>query len=303
MKSRKTGTQQSPELVFSRPDGALFHGYLETSPHEDDLFGKGWRVALVDITRRKRAEMELKEANELLERSRDDLRRLASELVLTEERERKMLAMTLHDEVAQTLAAVRMRMDELRGIALDDEHRQAIEEAREHLSHSIRQTRALMKEISNPILYDLGLPSAVEALVEPIKERHGIQIKCSFEGDLQSLSQDLNVILFRIVKELLQNVIKHSGARGATVRILEDEQSIRTIVADDGVGFKVNETRSAGSLEGGFGLFSIRERVKSLSGNIQVKSRPGIGSEVIVELPKAKAGKPAAKKHLRAKKT
>jgi two-component system, NarL family, sensor kinase len=104
------------------------------------------------------------------------------------------------------------------------------------------------------------------------------------------------VMIFQIVKELLQNVIKHSGAHGANIRILDGDQSIRTIVADDGDGFQARDAKIAGNFEGGLGLFSIRERVKSFSGTIQVKSRPGIGSEVTVELPKTKASKPASSK-------
>jgi signal transduction histidine kinase len=231
-----------------------------------------------------------------LEKSRSDLRKLASELVLAEERERKRLAVTLHDEVAQTLAAARMRIDLLRSSTVDNEYQQSIEQAQELLSYSIRQTRALMKDISNPVLYDLGLRSAVEALVEPINDRHGIQVKCSFEGNLSSLSQDLLVMIFQVVKELLQNVIKHSGARGASIRIIEDKDSIRTIVADDGVGFDMNDINSPDYIESGFGLFSIRERVTSFNGNILIKSKPGIGSEVIVVLPKIAGSKTASRK-------
>ena len=239
---------------------------------------------LEDIVRDRTAELLL--LMEDLEKSRDDLRKLASELVLAEERERKSIAVILHDEVAQTLAAARMRIDLLRSLPGDNEYRQAIEQAQELLSQSIRQTRALMTDISNPVLYELGLRSAVEDLAEQIKDLHGIQVKCSFEGNLSSLSQDLNVMVFQVVKELLQNVIKHSGARGASIRVIEDKKSIQTIVADDGVGFDVNEKDSPDYIEGGFGLFSIRERVKSFKGNIQLKSKPGIGSEVTVVLPK-----------------
>jgi PAS domain S-box-containing protein len=314
MEVRKRGTQQSCELVFCRSEGSLFHGYLETSPYESALFGNGWRIALVDITKRKQAEEELQEANmtleqrvkertmdlqrltNQLEKSRDDLRKLASELVLAEERERKIIAVTLHDEVAQTLAAIRMKIDLLQRLPGDDECRQVIAQAQELLSHSIRQTRALMTDISNPVLYDMGLRSAVEELAERIKDHHGIQVKCLFEGHFGSLSQDLNVVIFQIVKELLQNVIKHSGARGANIRIIEVNHTIRTTVADDGAGFDVSVINSADYGKGGFGLFSIRERVKSFNGNIQITSRLGIGSEVTVVLPVMAASKPALRK-------
>ena len=189
-----------------------------------------------------------------------------------------------------------MKMDLLRSLPGDDAYRQTIEQARELLSHSIRQTRALMMDISNPVLYDMGLRSAVEALAERIKEQHRIQVKCLFEGQLGLLSQDLNVMIFRVVKELLQNVIRHSGARGANIRIIEVNQSIRTTVADDGAGFDVSVINSADCSKGGFGLFSIRERVKSLNGNIQITSRPGIGSEVTVLLPVMAASEPTLRK-------
>jgi signal transduction histidine kinase len=184
----------------------------------------------------------------------------------------------------------------LRSMTGDAPYREIIEQAQELLSHCIRQTRALMTDISNPVLYDMGLRSAVEALAEPVKARHGIHVKCLFEGNVNSLSQDLNVMVFQVVKELLQNVVQHSRASGASIRIMEDKDSIRTIVADDGAGFDTAGTCSADGIEGGFGLFSIRERVESFNGSIRIKSRPGIGSEVSVTLPKTAAGKKSSRK-------
>ncbi|HET6489364.1 MAG TPA: PocR ligand-binding domain-containing protein [Syntrophales bacterium] len=311
----QSGRAYEIEHRLQRADGS-FRWYLTRAvPILDDAGGViEWLGTSTDVDDRKQAEQVMQRSRddleekvrerttellllmEDLEKSRDDLRNLASELVVAEERERKRIGVTLHDGIAQTLAAARMRIDLLRRVDVDDEHREALDQAKELLSGSIRDTRALMMDLSNPVLYDMGLRAAVEDLAEPIKDRHGIQVKCSFEGNLSSLSQDLNVMVFQVVRELLQNVIKHSGAQGANIRIIEDKNSIKTIVADDGEGFTARDNPSPDFMEGGFGLFSIRERVQSYSGSIRIKSRPGIGSEVTVVLPKTAAGKTASRK-------
>jgi PAS domain S-box-containing protein len=319
----KSGRDYEIEHRMQRADGR-FRWFLSRAVpiHDESGCVIKWFATSTDVDERKQAEQALRHSKdelekkvhertaelilllEDLEKSRDDLRKLASELVLAEERERKRLAVTLHDEVAQTLAAARMRVDLMKNISGGGEYEQSFKQVQELLSHAIQQTRGLMKDISNPVLYDMGLPSAVEDLAAQVKDRHGIQVKSSFEGNLRSLSQDLNVMIFQVVKELLQNVIKHSGARGVHVRIIEDKESIRTIVADDGVGFDVNDINSRDYVEGGFGLFSIGERVKSFNGNIQINSKPGIGSEVIVTLPRtARSITPSRKAEKRKKRT
>jgi signal transduction histidine kinase len=95
---------------------------------------------------------------------------------------------------------------------------------------------------------------------------------------------ELGVMLYHVAKELLQNIVKHSGARSASIRIVKDEKAIRAIVADNGRGFDISDLDSPGH-EGGFGLFSIRERVKSFHGSVQIESAPGKGTQVTVELP------------------
>lgn len=280
-----------------------------------DVDGKvtGSAVVVLDITERIEIEQALKQAKdelenkvrertaelilllEDLEKSRDDLRKLASELVLAEERERKKISVTLHDEVAQTLAAARMRIDLLRSKPGDDDSRRAIDEAQQLLVQAIRETRALMTDISNPVLYDMGLRVAVQSLTEEVTARKGISVSCSFGGRLTNLAQDLEVMIFQLVKELVQNIVKHSGARKASIRIVEERDDINLVVADDGLGFDVGNIGSVG-VDGGFGLFSIRERVKSYHGKIKIESEPGKGSEVTVMLPKKAAGVAASRK-------
>ena len=262
------------------------------------------RVRAEDTIRRAKEDLEAKVRErtvelmllmEDLEKSRDDLRRLASELVIAEERERKRISVVLHDEVAQTLAATKMRLDLLRSLSGGDEYRKAISEAEDLIGQSIRQTRELMTDITNPVLYDMGLRAAVEALAEEVKTRRGISFTCTFAGKLGSLGQELEVMIFQVVKELVQNVVKHSRARSAGIAIEEEGKSVRMIVADDGAGFDAGSVGLAGS-EGGFGLFSIRERVKSYGGTIAIDSEPEKGTRVTVTLPKtAGSVRPAGK--------
>ena len=211
-----------------------------------------------------------------LEKSRDDLRKLASELVMAEERERKKISVTLHDEVAQTLAAARMRIDLLRSKPGDDDSRRALDEAQQLLVQAIRETRSLMTDISNPVLYDMGLQVAVQSLTEEVKARNGISFSSSFSGSLKTLGQDMEVMIFQLVKELVQNIVKHSGAGTASIRIVEERDDIKVVVADDGLGFDVGNVGAVG-LDGGFGLFSIRERVKSYRRENQDRIRAGEG--------------------------
>jgi PAS domain S-box-containing protein len=264
---------------------------------------------VIDITERKRAEdmlreseEALQEANEYLEQrirertmdlqnlteqlasSRDDLRKLASELVLAEERERKRIATVLHDEIAQTLAVVRMRVDMLERLAFDDESRQTVKEAKELIVQSIQETRTLMNEVGNPLLSDMGIAAACESLADRLMERHPIVITCYIRDALKDLTSDLKVILFQVIRELLNNIIKHSRARNANVTIDTENGLIRAQVKDDGMGFDP-QTLGAPTVEGGFGLFSIRERLMAFNGSLQIESSPGNGTVVTASLP------------------
>ncbi len=265
----------------------------------------------IDITERKRAEEKLRlseealrQANEYLEQrvrertvdlqhlteqleqSRHELRKLASELVMSEERERKRIAGVLHDDIAQTLAAARMRLDLLQSIPSDHKDQQTLQEVKTFLVQSIRETRALMTDIGNPLLFDLGLKAACEALANRLMERHPVRIHCDIPDAYKHLDPDVKTILYQVVRELLNNIAKHSQAQNAHVMIYMEDGHFRVQVTDDGVGF---DPRALGAptAEGGYGLYSIRERLIVIDGSLRIDSAPGTGTVVTAILPPA----------------
>jgi signal transduction histidine kinase len=139
-------------------------------------------------------------------------------------------------------------------------------------------------KISPPILYELGLEAALEWLTERFGREHGLLT--FFESDRQpkSLDEDLKILVFQAVQELLVNVVKHANARNLKVSVWREGDILQVGVEDDGVGFNPQDLGLRHG-EGGFGLFSIRERLRPLGGNLRVSSEPGQGTEVTLSVP------------------
>ena len=152
------------------------------------------------------------------------------------------------------------------------------------LHEAILETRALMNEVGNPLLFDLGVAAACESLANRLMARHPIAITLDIRDALTDLTSDMKVILFQVIRELLNNVVKHSNARNAVVRIDRENGFIRTQVKDDGMGFDPR-ILGAPTAEGGFGLFSIRERLMAFNSSLQIDSTPGQGTVVTAILP------------------
>jgi PAS domain S-box-containing protein len=231
-----------------------------------------------DITERKRVE-------EKVQVYQKKLQSLASELSLSEERERRRIATELHDYIGQSLAISRIKLKTLQESGSSADLDQSLEEILKLIEQAIKHTRSLMFELSPPMLYDLGFESAIEWLTEQINKQHGISTFFKDDKHSKPLDDEIGVVLFQAVRELLVNVVKHGQASSAKVSIRKDGNNIRIDVKDDGIGFDTSKTGSYEGETGGFGLFNIRERLSYLGGSLKIKSKSGKGTFVTLVAP------------------
>jgi signal transduction histidine kinase len=215
------------------------------------------------------------------------LRALASELVLAEERERRRLAEDIHDSIGQFLAICKLKLDVVASRVHEGDVSLVLDGARKLLTDVIAQTRSLTFQLSPAILYDVGLEAAVDELCTEMEKGHGLGITFHDDGAPKPITEDAMVLLFRAVRELLFNVVKHAHAKSVRVFIERRESRVMVRVEDDGVGFSLD---GDGSRKGakGFGLFSIRQRLQNLGGDMDLASGPGQGTRVSLEMPLSK---------------
>ena len=158
-----------------------------------------------------------------------------------------------------------------------------MDEVRRLVEQTIQYTRSLTFELSPPILYDLGFEAAVEWLAEMMQEQHGLRIEVQSDKGPKPLDDEIRVLLFQAVRELLVNVIKHAQASQVRVAIDREGADLRIKVEDNGVGLPIS--LDAPPTGRGFGLFSIRERLKHLGGHLKAESEPGQGTRVTLLVP------------------
>ena len=154
------------------------------------------------------------------------------------------------------------------------------------LADCIRISRSLTAELSPPILYEAGLAAALRWLGRWFQETHGLAVHITAEHELLAEPEDVKVTVFQAVRELLFNVVKHAQVKQAQVRIAPPEDcQLEIVVSDKGAGFDPVRLRARKGKGGGLGLFSLRQRLESLGGQLVVESAPGLGSRFILRLP------------------
>ncbi|MGE5219270.1 MAG: PAS domain S-box protein [Chloroflexota bacterium] len=231
----------------------------------------------IDVTDRKAIE-------ETLQVHREALRNLAAEISLTQEKERRQIADDLHDHIGQNLILAKMKLGELNAL-LPDRHAPAIEQVRNLLDQSLQDTRSLIRELCPQVLYELGLEAAIDWLVEQTQMKYGLRCVADIRPLRKPIREDRRMVLFQAVRELLVNVAKHARATQVKVSLEEDDDWVKIQVADDGCGFDPSSFTFPESTERGFGLFSIRERVALLGGELRIHSALGQGARVTVMIP------------------
>lgn len=235
-------------------------------------------VNWVDITESKAILIKLK-TNE------DRLRRYALQLSLTEEKEKRRIATALHDAVGHELSFCKFKIDKATRSMSQPEVRQDLVDASGSINKAIESTRKLTFEISPPILWELGLHTALLWLCDNMEKNYGIRTRVVHDRKASDFTADLNLVLFQAARELLMNVTKHSKAKHCEISLTSVGENIALTVKDDGVGFQHEVKGTLAGIYTGIGLFSIHERVSSMKGSMNVKSEPRLGTRVTVTLP------------------
>jgi len=226
-------------------------------------------------------------AGEAIRHSQAQLRRLATELTLAEERERRAIASDLHDHIGQALAVIRARLRQMQSNAMFSGMEKDIEDTLTLLDQTIQSTRTLTFEISPPVLYDLGLEPALQWLCRQFQKKYGLRAEMTSEGSGPLVPDNIQITVFRSVQELLLNAAKHARASSVRVHLARLPAALRVEVRDDGEGFDVSREGASMDDHGGFGLFSIRERLRVLGGALGVSSSPGRGAAFTLDVPLA----------------
>jgi PAS domain S-box-containing protein len=247
-----------------------------------------------DSTGLRNAELALQEANATLENKVEErtleltqraaqLRALTGELALAEQRERSRLANILHDHLQQMLVAAKFRLTIL-GRSRDDVVTQAAKEVEELIDESILASRSLTAELSPPILHEAGLNEGLQWLARRMADTQGLFVDLEL-SESSPLPEDLKILLFQSVRELLFNVVKHAHTRSAVVNLRRLAGSLQVTVSDQGSGFDPAAMQLAGEGGRGFGLLGIQERLKYLGGTLEIESNPDQGSRFVLSVP------------------
>jgi signal transduction histidine kinase len=215
---------------------------------------------------------------------------LASELSYAEERERRRIAIGVHDNLGQKLVMVKFRLQALTASVSDRNMQTALSNEIIMMDDILDDIRSLTFELSNPLLYEVGFESAIKSwLKTEIQKNAGL--KCEFTSDDKKieLDEDIKIVLFKAARELLINIVKHAKARTVKVGIAKRNNEVVVTVEDDGAGFDVSKLGLPSGEEGGFGLFSVKERLEYMGGRLEIESWSGKGTRIVMTAPVTKS--------------
>jgi PAS domain S-box-containing protein len=250
--------------------------------HQSEIALREQKQELLEISLH--LEQRVAQRTEELQTQTARLQNLAVELASAEQRERKRLAALLHDDLQQLLVAASMQLDSISRNQQDAVNISSVERAAKWIEQAAAAARDLTRQLRPPALYEDGLIPALHWLASEMKERHNLEVVIDGGEAARTLSDDIKALLFECVRELVFNCAKYARVNHSTVTVRELRNSLRIVVTDCGCGFDV-DTLSIPRKSGRFGLFSIRERLTALGGQLTIESAPGKGTRIELEAP------------------
>jgi signal transduction histidine kinase len=244
----------------------------------------GLGIALVSSIYASRLEQRLRRQMQKEAETTSELQRLSAQVITAQERERRIIARELHDDIGQALSAIKVELA-LAERAIDSGMPAALTllPARTITDNAVQTVRDLSRLLHPAILDDLGLPAAIDAYLKESGLRYGVWATASHESMDGRLPPEVEAAAYRIVQEGVTNVGKHAHATTCRIQLKHVADRLTITLDDDGIGFDPSEVVGAGGP--GLGLISMRERAVTLGGTFQVDSRRGAGTRLVVELP------------------
>jgi PAS domain S-box-containing protein len=273
------GTVSGVERTWLKMDGKTLDIEMNIALLKDSRGDITGSVASIrDITERKQAE-------EKLIHNQEQLRSLASQLTRVEEQERRNIASYLHDHLGQELFAMKLQLEQFKKSLPANHTIKTLESAIERTNQMMSDMRSMSYELSPPILYELGLEAALEWIIEEMRTIHPVTITFHDDGQAKPLDESTKVLLFQAVRELLHNVTRHAKAHNVEISVARDNAMVIIQVNDDGIGFEGSEADKSKEKTQGFGLYSIKERLRYSGGNLAVESALNRGARITLKAP------------------
>ncbi|MFC1913923.1 GAF domain-containing sensor histidine kinase [Chloroflexota bacterium] len=228
-------------------------------------------------------EMKVDERTEELQALNKHLRSMARQLSLTQARERRYIALWLHDNVNQGLSSCAMKVQALMQQVSSSDFSKPLSEIYNTIQEAIGEMRSVTSQLSPPILYEMGLEDALEELTQTFQRDYGLKCVFHTDGEPKSMDRDISVLLYGLVLELLRNVVKHAKAKRAVVELSRIGDELRITVSDDGTGLD-SDIVNGSKRSKGFGLFAIREVIKDLGGRLDTEPTTS-GTTIVLTVP------------------
>ena len=209
------------------------------------------------------------------------LRTASAQLTLTEERERRMLAQELHDNLGQLLAVIKIKLASLE----PGSPQSSIDLILSLVDQADRSARMITRQLSPPVLGTAGLMPALEWLADEMQRQYQLVVYINIEREPELLSDEIQAVLYRSIRELLINVVKHATVKEASLSCLYDDSRLTLVVSDDGCGFDPAICQNSQLESRSFGLSSIRERITNIGGEMAIDSKPGNGTTITLSVP------------------
>jgi signal transduction histidine kinase len=267
------------EGVKALDSGGIFE---EIQIHQNDEVG-----ALASAFNKLTRTLNKREA--ALKKSEEKLRNLSTKLIYSQEEERKRLSFELHDELGQSLAILKHNARYIKNNLDDPNHTvENCENMISYIDEIIENVRRLSMDLSPSIIEDLGLRETLKWMFQNFASQHkiGVAKKMSFSFNMDMyFSKEVQTNIYRLLQEVLTNIIKHSKADEVQFSVLESGDNLVLSVFDNGVGFDYNSTTFKFPGSRGIGLTAMEERARMIGGTLSVNSKKGKGTEIVLEVP------------------